>query len=420
MTSPDGPDDAATGVLPEGTVIGGRYRIASAIGDGAHSVVYLARTVPDGEEVAVKVIHPHLSGDRQVARRFQREARILARLEGENIVKMLDFIQEDGLLALVLERAPGVSLAHILAEHRPLDMDAAVEITLQVCAALGAAHASDIVHRDLKTANVLVDWPEADGAASSARASAAGIRVKVVDFGLSKVLEGDLNPALTDHGMIFGTPEYMSPEQARGEEVDARTDLYAAGIMLYEMAVGAPPFSRRSPVDTMAAHLSEAPPSPRALRPGSSITAALEAVILRALSKEPADRYPSARELAQAITTARDQTLVISPTPVDNPDDIATSDTDLHLAPAFAQARTLRADEGLEQVRKLGTIPPARLHDHADHAGTARIKITHPEILDEATAVSGELPRRSRLVWAVVALVAAAVGVVIGVIVGTR
>ena len=417
MTAPESP----SGVLAEGTVLGGRYRIGPVIGEGAHSVVYLAKTDPDGEEVALKVIHRHLSGDGQVARRFQREARILARLEGEHIVKLLDFIQADGLLALVLERAPGVSLEALLAEHKPLDLDAAVEITLQVCAALGAAHASDIVHRDLKTANVLVDWPEEkDGA----RGSASGIRVKVVDFGLSKVLEGDASPALTDHGMIVGTAEYMAPEQARGEEVDARTDLYAAGVMLYEMVVGAPPFSRRSPVDTMAAHLSEAPPSPRSLRTDSTITAALEAVMLRALAKDPADRYPSARALAQAITEARSQPHVIAPASLEDTADIGTSDTDLHLAPAFAQARTLRVEDAGELAKKLGSIPPARLNPGPPappprgDASAVRIKVARPEILDEPTAVSGEAPQRSRLVWVLVAIVAAAVGVVIGVLAG--
>jgi eukaryotic-like serine/threonine-protein kinase len=382
-------------VLPPGTLVGSRFRIESVIGEGSQAVVYQARGEPGGEEVALKVIHRHLCGDPQISRRFEREASILRRLEGEHVARLLSFVEEDGLLAIALERVDGISLEALLAERAPLALDVAIEITLQVCAALGAAHANGIIHRDLKTANVLVERE----AGQTPGASGAGIRVKVVDFGLSKVLQGESNTALTEQGMIFGTPEYMAPEQARGDEVDARADLYAAGVLLYEMAVGRSPFSGRSPLGAMTAHLSEAPPSPRAALPGSSITPALEAVILKALAKSPADRYSSARDLAQAIAAARDEPLVIMPRAVSNPDELAIGDTDLHVDSAsFAQARTLRADE-LAAAQGPGTLP---------------------SILDEPTAVSGEAPRRTRVLWVLVAIIAAAVGVVIGVLVGTR
>ncbi len=348
-------------VLAAGTLVGGAYRIAEVIGEGSQSVVYLARREPSGEEVALKVIHRHLCGDAQISRRFEREARILRRLEGEHVARLLDFIEDDGLLALALERVHGVSLEAMLAERAPLDLDVAIEITLQVCAALGAAHANGIVHRDLKTANVLVERPSAD--------DGDALRIKVVDFGLSKLLQGDVNTALTEQGMIFGTPEYMAPEQARGDEVDARSDLYAAGVILYEMTVGAPPFSGRSALGTMSAHLSEAPPSPRAACPGSSITPALEKVILRALAKSPADRFASARELAQAIAAARDEPLVITPRAVDNPDEIGIGDTDLQVArPSFAQARTLRAEELAALHGSAAEAAPIAVREAREHA----------------------------------------------------
>jgi len=255
-------------VLPSGTLVGGRFRIDRVIGEGSQSVVYRAEREGDdpasagdtAPPVALKVIHRHLCGNAQISQRFQREARILRRLEGEHVVRLLDFVEDDGLLAIALELVEGVSLEAMLADRGPLELGVAIEILLQVCAALGAAHANGIVHRDLKTANVLVEHPAtiAGDAPPKPRTSSAGsIRVKVVDFGLSKVLQGDPGIALTEQGMIFGTPEYMAPEQARGDEVDARADLYAAGIMLYEMVVGTPPFSGRSPLGTMSAHLSE-------------------------------------------------------------------------------------------------------------------------------------------------------------------
>jgi serine/threonine protein kinase len=441
--SPERPPRHA--VLPIGAVVAGRYRVEGVIGQGSHSVVYQARRAPaggdgeGGDEVALKVIHRHLCGDPQISRRFEREASILRRLESEHVARLLDVVEDDGLLAIALERVDGVSLEAMLAERAPLDLDAAIEISLQVCAALGAAHASGIVHRDLKTANVLV---ETGATGPRSRGGAGALRVKVVDFGLSKVLQGEAGAALTEQGMIFGTPEYMAPEQARGDDVDARADLYAAGVMLYEMTVGAPPFSGRGAVGTMSAHLSEAPRSPRAARPGSSITPALEAVILRALAKSPADRFASARELAQAIAAARDEPLVIATGAMGNPDELAIGDTDLHVVPpSFAQARTLRADE-LAAARS-EPAPAVRINVPAEPlpiavaptpppaAGPRKrspIEIAHPEILDEPTTVSGETPRRAanrvnrvnRVVWAMVAIVAAAVGVVIGVLVGTR
>ncbi|APR86069.1 serine/threonine protein kinase [Minicystis rosea] len=402
--------------LPAGKVVASRYRIVSVIGEGAQSNVYLAQREPAGGPVALKVIHRHLSGNPQIARRFHREAAILRKLEGEHIVKLLDFFEEDGLLMMALEHVTGCSLEALLEAERPLHLDVAIEITLQVAAALGVAHAGGIIHRDLKPANVLIERPPGETKPPS---SARGLRVKVVDFGLGKVLHGgQMSTGLTEQGMIFGTPEYMAPEMARGDEVDARADLYAAGVMLYEMAVGEVPFQGRNAIGIMSAHLSEAPPSPRKVRPNASITPALEVVILRALAKDPADRYGSARALAEAIATARDQPLVITPQAVDNPEELGQVDTDLHVEQqTLGQARTLRADE-VEALAARERREMPQPQSGGREIATVRPPKQAP-LGDGPMAVSGAQPRAA-YVWTVVAVVAALVGVAIGVFVGMR
>jgi serine/threonine-protein kinase len=437
--------EAASGVLPEGTLVASRYRIESVIGQGAQSVVYLARRVDDRVPVALKVIHRHLTGNPKLARRFHREVEILKTLEGEHVVRLLDFVDDDeGLLALVMEYVEGTSLEALIQEKTLIPLDVAIEVILQVCAALGSAHANGIVHRDLKPANVLLAGPagaaplssRAQRPPSSIPASVREVRVKVVDFGFAKVLQsGPASPNLTEQGMIFGTPEYMAPEQARGETVDARADLYAAGVILYEMAVGEVPFKGHNALGTMTAHLVQPVPSPRAGRAGSRVTPTLEAVIVRALAKTPADRYASARELAEAIASARDETRVIAPAPVGDPDEIAQSDTDLHLElghantmrpDEIASARSGRSEGAVSVASRTTAVPstkpsPVRADERPRRAD--KPVVLRPEILDEPTAVSGVDPRAgawSRVGWIIVAVVAAVVGVAIGVFVGTR
>ncbi len=458
-TIPERPRQYA--VLPAGKSIGGRYLIESVIGDGAHAVVYLARRerppapsakeedsvdeTPASDKVALKVIHRHLCGDPQIYQRFHREAAILTRLHGEHVVKLFDFIEEDGLLTIALEHVEGMSLEARLRKG-PLALGDAVEITLQICAALGAAHAAGIVHRDLKPANVLVTearrapspsrsnpslTPASPGPPAPAEATTE-IRVKVVDFGLARLVHGDKElTSLTEQGMIFGSPEYMAPEQARGDEADARSDLYAAGVMLFEMAVGEPPFKGRSAIAAMAAHVSEAPPSPRALRSDGRISVALEAIILRALAKDPAHRYPSARAFAEAIASADKQPLVISaPRDVDI-DLLGAGDTDLHLPPpSLATARTIPTMEVSLETRaqlaearaEVRPVLPTLPDPPPQGAGASLVPRASSATAIPDTLLSPvyEPPSRSRWLWVLVAIVAAAVGVVIGAIAGTR
>ena len=437
-------------VLPAGKIIGG-YRIESVIGDGAHSVVYLATrdrppTInadepPASDKVALKVIHRHLLGDSQVQRRFRREAEILTRLlQGEHVVKIFEVIEEEGILSIVLEYVEGCSLEARLRKG-PLSVHEAVEITLQICAALGVAHAASIVHRDLKPANVLITESPGSPASAGRLAKPAEIRVKVVDFGLASLVQVEQSTTnLTERGMIFGTPEYMAPEQVRGDPVDARSDLYAAGVMLFEMAVGELPFKGRSAIGAMTAHLTEAPPSPRALCTDGRVSPALEAIILRAMAKDPAARYASARAFAEAIAGVDKLPVVLNPPHNVDVDQLGAGDTDLHLAPpSLATARTIPtlelSDETRAQLDRVQAEAAVAQLAHTEAQpvvapalfapqGAAAIVAPRPSattsIPDTLQSPMYEPPPRSRWLWALVAILAAAVGVVIGAIAGTR
>ncbi len=308
--------DPPSGPLEPGVIIGDRWTVVAEIGRGASGTVYVARDAArEGCEVALKVIHRERCGEPQVLARFRREAKILQRLESPHVVPILDCTEHDGLVVLALELARGPSLEAILASSPGgLPTAEAVEIARQVGVALGAAHAAGIVHRDLKPANVMVD-----------ESSGSGPLVRILDFGLAKVILGDqLMTAITHRGMTLGTPEYMAPEQARGEETDARGDLYALGVVLYEMLAGRVPFRERSPIATMTAHLTQevpplrergsSPPSSGSTSARSSqpVPRALEAVVLRALSKDRAHRWQTAEAFVEALLAAQDERRVVA------------------------------------------------------------------------------------------------------------
>jgi serine/threonine-protein kinase len=287
------PDPGAS--LSAGDTIGS-YRIVRPLGSGAAGAVYLAE--PTGQSdgpprVALKILHASLIDDHEVTRRFHREAAILRRLRDEHLVGLLDFGQaSSGVLYMALEPVEGRGLDEIIASS-PVDPVRAGRIVQQICSALTAAHEAGVIHRDLKPSNVVLE---------AAQPAAGGDRVRVLDFGLAKVLRGtsDSLVALTQQNMVFGTPEYMAPEQARGDEVDARADVYAAGAILYELVTGKVPFEASTPIGVMTAHLTE-PVTPPSSRAQGRVTPALEAVILHALSKERGERYPTAKALSAAI-----------------------------------------------------------------------------------------------------------------------
>lgn len=273
-----------------------RYEVRGVLGEGGTGIVYDA-IAPDGSDVAVKVMHAALAGDEQVRGRFKREAAILARLKGKHVCPILESGETDaGLLFLVLPRIDGPSLASVIAAER-LPVDRALEIMAQVATGLSAAHAEGIIHRDLKPANVLLE---------------GGGNVVVVDFGLSKIVTGGTGTTyLTKHNMLFGTPEYMSPEQARGDELDVRTDVYAAGAMLYELLTGKPPFTGDTPLVVLTSVLTSD------VVPPTDVPPAVAAVATHALARDRERRYPTSAVLRVALERARE-----------TPDDAARVDPD--------------------------------------------------------------------------------------------
>jgi len=284
--------------LSAGRTLGERFEIVGVLGEGGMGIVYDARRIAEGDRVALKVIHQHLAGDAQIRGRFTREAAILRRLEGEHLCPVLDFGEvpdprraDAGLLYMALPRIDGQALDSLLKNSSRLPLVRVATIVLDVCEALREAHSQGVIHRDLKPGNVLVR---------------EGDRAVVVDFGMAKIVTGGGTgtTALTEHNMVFGTPEYMAPEQARGDELDARCDVYATGIILYELLTGTVPFSGATPLNVLTAHLTEPPQPPSVRAPDRGISPALEAVAMHAIAKDPAMRYATAGALAFAIRTA--------------------------------------------------------------------------------------------------------------------
>lgn len=289
---------AGGAALPSDMVLDGKYELRGVLGEGGTGIVYDAVRLSDSSPVALKVMHGELAGDRQIRGRFEREAAILKRLEGDHICPILELGEvpsPDGgesLLYMALPKLDGPTFESVLVAEKPIDVARALDVMLEICAALRVAHAQGVIHRDLKPANVILE---------------RGKKAVVVDFGMSKIVTGAGTGTtnLTAHNMVFGTPEYMSPEQARGDELDARCDVYAAGIMLYEILTGAPPFTGATPLNVLTEHLTGVldPPSKRALE--GRVTPALESVVIHALARDRDDRYPSASALSAAIKHAR-------------------------------------------------------------------------------------------------------------------
>src|SRR5258708_5662165 len=284
--------------LSAGRVLGGKFEILGVLGEGGTGIVYDARRLAQEDTVALKVIHAHLAGDKQIRGRFTREASILRRLEGEHLCAILEFgelpdprREGAGLLYMALPKIDGVALDTLLRKEGALAIPRAIDVMLEVCDALKEAHSQGIIHRDLKPGNVLLR---------------GGTHAMVVDFGMAKIVTGGGTgtTALTQHNMVFGTPEYMAPEQARGDELDARCDVYAAGIILYELLTGSVPFAGTTPLSVLTAHLTAAPQAPRLRAEGREISPALEAVVLHAIAKDPANRYATSAALATAVCAA--------------------------------------------------------------------------------------------------------------------
>jgi serine/threonine-protein kinase len=278
----------------------GGYRISRLVGVGGMGRVYCAEQTALGRMVAVKVVHPELADDEIAAARFVNEARTASRLSHPNSVAIFDFgTTHDGLPYIVMEYLKGQDLGRLAYTSTALPLRRIVDILRQTLAALEEAHALGIVHRDLKPDNIVLE-PLRSG----------HDMVKVVDFGLAKVIQGDIPAAVASTkvvsrpGLVCGTPEYMSPEQARGDVLDGRSDLYALGDVLFELLAGCLPFTGNGPAETLLLHLTQPPPDPRELAPERSIPAAFAQIALQALAKSPDGRFQSARAFSEALDRA--------------------------------------------------------------------------------------------------------------------
>lgn len=269
-----------------GRVVADRYRMIRCIGRGGMGVVYEVEHVHIGKRLAMKLLHGELAGDQATIRRLRREAEAASRLSDSSTVQVFDFGTSDGLAYLVMELVDGDDLGQLLRLEGSVPFERIARLLLDVCGSLAEAHALGIVHRDLKPENVMV------------MRGSIGERAKVLDFGLA-MLRASAHQSVSRTGTIVGTPHYMSPEQIRADEVDARTDVYALGGVLYRAVTGAPPFTGDSAIVVLTKHLNEPVVPPRELVPALDPQA--EAIILRCLAKSPRDRYGDVDALAQDL-----------------------------------------------------------------------------------------------------------------------
>jgi len=279
------------------TILEGQFEILQKIGTGGMGSVYKASQPAMNRMVAIKILHPKLAGRRDLTSRFRREARAMSQLTHPNTTKVFMYgeLPEDGSLYIVMEYLEGRNLNQTVRKGGPIPVDRAIPILVAVCGALDEAHQMGIVHRDLKPENIFLcrvgnipDFP------------------KVLDFGLAKVTERQMRPGsivLTQEGMVFGTPEFMSPEQAQGRTLDPRSDVYSLAVILYEVLTGKLPFDAKTPMEYIQKHVLEPPISINERVAGMTFPVGLWEVIAKALAKRPDDRFQTAAEFALALET---------------------------------------------------------------------------------------------------------------------
>jgi eukaryotic-like serine/threonine-protein kinase len=275
-------------------ILNGEFRILEKIGTGGMGSVYKANQVAMNRMVAVKILHPKLTNRRDLVSRFRREARAMSHLSHPNTVKVLLYGElDDGSLYIVMEYLEGKNLNQIVRAEGPMPVERALPILIQACGALEEAHRAGIVHRDLKPENIFI-------------CNQGGLRdfPKVLDFGLAKVTEREMRPGsiiLTQEGMVFGTPEFMSPEQAQGRILTPASDIYSLAVILYELLTGKLPFNARTPVEFLQLHVTAQPIPLNTRVAGRTFPPGLEELLSRALAKKPEDRFQSAAEFAAML-----------------------------------------------------------------------------------------------------------------------
>jgi eukaryotic-like serine/threonine-protein kinase len=344
--------------IPPDTILDDRYQIIAHLGTGGMAEVYCARDLQLGRKVALKVLHERFAADEEFVERFRREATAAAGLQHQHVVSVYDRGEWEGTSYIAMEYVPGRTLKELVQEERPLEPQRAVDLAVQVLRAARFAHRRGVIHRDFKPHNVIVDDED---------------RAKVTDFGIARAGASDM----TQTGSIMGTAQYLSPEQAQGHAVTARSDLYSIGIVLYELLTGRVPFEAEAAVTIALKQVSEAPVPPSAINP--AVTPELEAVVLRALEKDPASRFADADEFIAALEAAGSR--------IPSPAAIAAAEA----AAAAAAALPAAAMAG-------GAPPPLPPPPPAPATGIHPPAGPYREIRDEVAAPPPP-PRRRRPRW---------------------
>ncbi len=274
-----------------GMIVAKKFKVEKILGVGGMGKVYKARQLALDKAVVVKVLHDQFRDDPQLVQRFQREARAASRLNHPNSIQIIDFGQDEtGVVFMAMEYLQGQDLFAMLKKEGPLAPERVARVMIQVCSALAEAHEQNVIHRDLKPENIMIE-------------DRRGQRdfVKVLDFGIAKIQDPAETggQALTQAGMVCGTPEYMSPEQARGLQLDARSDIYALGVIMYQLSTGELPFTADSPIGIVTKHILEPPVPPRAKRP--EIPELLEQIILKAMEKDVSGRFNTVVDMGEAL-----------------------------------------------------------------------------------------------------------------------